>query len=171
MMKYFLGLRYISLVAVASSFIGSVLMALIGMEQMVGAAINYFSPVMAGLSKHQEGLSHEEVTTLKVIAGIDAFLFSLVLMVFAYGVYYLFIGDGQTHLGSRVPSWMKVSKISDLKTTLAQVIIVIIFVKFLTDVIEARSADMSWDVLVLPIAVVCLAVALRLMHSEQHDVK
>jgi uncharacterized membrane protein YqhA len=66
---------------------------------------------------------------------------------------------------------MKVSKISDLKTTLAQVIIVIIFVKFLTDVIEARSADMSWDVLVLPIAVVCLAVALRLMHHEQHEMK
>lgn len=168
-MRYFLRLRYISLLAVVSSFIGSALMALIGMKQMVGAAINYVSPIMTGLSKHHEGLNREEVTTLMVIAGIDAFLFSLVLMVFAYGVYYLFIGDGQIHLASKVPSWMKVSKISDLKTALAQVIIVIIFVKFLTDVIEARSTDMSWDVLVLPIAVVCLSVALRLMHHEHQN--
>jgi hypothetical protein len=64
---------------------------------------------------------------------------------------------------------MKVTQISELKTTLSQVIIVIIFVKFLADIIESRSTDMSWDVLVLPLSVLCLAGVLRLMHHKQHD--
>lgn len=169
-MKYFFRLRYISLIAVVSSFLGSLLMAFMGMDHTVRAAIYYFSPLLTEIShKHREGLSHNELTTLMIIEGIDAFLFSLVLIVFAYGVYYLFIGGDKINRGFNVPSWMKVTKISELKTTLSQVIIVIIFVKFLADIIESRATDMSWDVLVLPLSVLCLAGALRLMHHNQHD--
>jgi hypothetical protein len=81
-MKYFFRLRYISLIAVVSSFLGSLLMAFMGMEHTVRAAIYYFSPFLIEIShKHREGLSHNELTTLMIIEGIDAFLFSLVLIV------------------------------------------------------------------------------------------
>jgi uncharacterized membrane protein YqhA len=169
-MKYFFRLRYISLIAVVSSFLGALLMAFMGMDHTLRAAIYYFSPAMAVVShRHQDGLNHHELTTLMIIEGIDAFLFSLVLIVFAYGVYYLFIGSGKVHRGFNVPSWMKVTQISELKTTLSQVIIVIIFVKFLADIIESKSTDMSWNVLILPASVLCLAGSLRLMHYKKHD--
>jgi hypothetical protein len=61
----------------------------------------------------------------------------------------------------RLPAWMRIQGIAELKHTLVQVIVYLI-VDFATDVSEPETR-LSWDTLVLPTSILLLAGALALM--------
>ena len=67
--------------------------------------------------------------------------------------------------------WIKIRSIGDLKNVLAEVIVVILFVKFL-EVALLNLEKMEWDLLVLPGSILLLAIALKfldLKHDSDHN--
>lgn len=162
--KYFYPLRYISIIAVISSFIGSSLMFLIGASKTIKAFISYFLASTYGGGSGS--LKAADLATSHLIRSIDAFLIGLVLMIFSYGVYNLFIRKVFVK-ETGVLSWVKISSIAHLKNILAEVIIVILFVKFL-EVILLNLDKLSWELLILPVSILLLALSLKFLGLTEH---
>ena len=157
----FLKLRYVSLIAVACLFLGAVLMFLVGLGKTLGALYLYFSDFTHRLPAH---LDESSVTSISLIQMVDAFLFALVLLIFAYGIYILFVQNPDDDELRKLPRWMQIKNISELKTTLIQVIIVILCVNVLEHITLQGPEALKWETLIIPAAILFLAASLRLMH-------
>lgn len=172
LLKTFFALRYVSIIAVISSFIGSVLLFILGALKIAGA-IAVIILGGEGLSLLTEIHGPESATSaivLLVINSIDMFLFALVLLIFSYGIYELFVRTVTAENLNEYPSWIKIRSIGQLKNYLAQVIITILFVQFLEIVIVNGEKLLSWEAVVLPVAILCLAGAVYFMqagHAEE----
>ena len=106
---------------------------------------------------------------MRVLSGIFCvvlILFALVLMMFAAGVLDLFIRSVED-LKLRVQQGLRVNTIGELKSALAEVIVIILFVKFLELVLFATN-HLPWEALTLPLAVLALSAGLRLLDLRGH---
>jgi len=150
--------RYISWIAIISSLVGSGLMFVIGALKTLLAVKSFFVSNLDG------ALSTADMATAYVIKSLDAFLIAFVLFIFSYGVHKLFIDTDITEK-SKSLSWINISSISQLKKILAEVIIVIIFVKFL-EIVLLNLNSLSWEMMILPISIVLLALGLKLLELK-----
>ena len=156
-------LRYISLVAVIASGLGSILMFLIGAIKTGRAYLAYFSGGVA----HQPGLAAKQAITY-MIQAIDVFLIGLVLMIFAGGIHHLFIRRRESDsTGSN--NWAKVTSITQLKRILVELVLVILFVRTLEGAMVLEPSGYKWEDLVLPLAILMLALALKFMELKRQD--
>jgi uncharacterized membrane protein YqhA len=154
---------YISMIAVLASAAGAVLLFIIGAVKVVKAWIVF---VPAGFS-NAGGKSFEANAAIAYIAqGIDAFLIALVLMVFASGIFNIAIVRGAPDESSGTPMF-KIHTLGQLKAMLAELVIVILFVKFL-EVSLNNGGEMSWAALVLPGGTLLLAASLKLLDLNKH---
>ena len=111
----------------------------------------------------------EAATVIGLVMGaIDTFLFAMVLVIFAYAIAFGFVIVLSAEERERLPMWMRISSISELKHTLVAVIVVYLVVDFATDVAQA-SASLTWDTLVRPISIVLIAGALWLLSLAQRE--
>ena len=156
-------LRYISLIAVIASGLGSILMFLIGAIKTGWAYLAYFSGGIA----HQPDIS-AKLAIAYIIQAIDIFLIGLVLMIFAGGIYNLFIRSPESG-SAEIDSWVKVTSITQLKRILVELVIVILFVKTLEGALAIASGGYKWENLVLPLGILMLALALKFMGLEKQD--
>src|SRR5215217_2951522 len=148
MIHFVLSLRWITLVAAFGAAIGAVLMFGVGGAKLAHA---FGFGETGGLS----------VAAL-VMQATDAFLFGLVLIVFAYAITFGFAFNLPTSVRTKVPLWMRVEGIGEIKITLIQVVLVYLVVDFVTDVVEIETR-ITWEMLVKPAAIVLIAGALRLL--------
>jgi uncharacterized membrane protein YqhA len=155
MIHFVLSLRWITLVAAFGAAIGAVLMFGVGGAKLAHA---FGFGETGGLS----------VAAL-VMQATDAFLFGLVLVVFAYAIAFGFAFDLPEGARARLPRWMRVDGIAEIKITLIEVILVYLVVDFVTDVVEVET-QVSWDMLVKPVAVLFIAGALRLIETKRSGV-
>lgn len=160
--------RFLSWVAIISSLVGSFLMLIIGAIKTYKAFIAVFFGVIP-----KESLSHlksADIATTYLIKSLDAFLIAFVLFIFAYGVYSLFISYKKEPSENDVLKWIKTPSISHLKNVLAEVIIIILFVKFLETALVSLE-KLEWEILTLPISIFLLALGLKyldLRHESNH---
>ena len=68
--------------------------------------------------------------SVELVALMDKFLLAAAMLLFAVGLYELFIG------GLDVPAWLVIDNLHDLKTRLASVVILVMGVTFLEHLIE-----------------------------------
>ena len=100
--------------------------------------------------------------TVPVLEAVDSFLFGIVLVIFAYGVAIGFVFTLPEGFGKRLPAWMNVAGVGQLKETLTEVVVVVLIVIFARTVVEAEGRfDLS--MLVLPVSILLIAAALRLI--------
>jgi len=92
----------------------------------------------------------------------DAFLFAMVLVIFAYAIAFGFVLDLSAEERARLPAWMRISSVGELKHTLVEVILVYLVVDFATDVANGDH-HLAWTSLVLPLSILAIAAALRLL--------
>jgi uncharacterized membrane protein YqhA len=108
--------------------------------------------------------------SVELIAALDQFLLGLVLLVFAYGVFGLFVvADQEKWESARIeisaPDWLKVTSVTDLKIKLLEVITVLLAVLFLKGVLTVSGQRFEWTDLVVPIAVVLFGLTTWLIKS------
>ncbi|MCW8348871.1 YqhA family protein [Vibrio sp. ZSDZ65] len=161
--------RYVSWIAIISSLCGSALLSLIGATKAYAAFYVYF----IGTEKTAD-MSHLDTADLAInymVKSLDTFLVALVLFIFAHGVFTLFIWDSENDKlkSFNVLHWIKTPNIGHLKNILAEVIIVILFVKFL-ELVLVDFDNLSWETLVLPIAILMLSLGLKFL-GLAHDEK
>jgi uncharacterized membrane protein YqhA len=152
LLTFFLSLRTIMLIGSAGAIVGSLLMLLQGGFYLHEA----WHTLMAG------GGAAERQVTVPVLEAVDAFLFGIVLVIFAYGIAIGFVFTLPEGYGERLPVWMKVGGVGQLKATLAEVVIVVLIVIFARVVVEANG-HLQWSMLVLPASILLIAAALRMI--------
>ncbi len=145
MLRLFLALRYLMLFASLGAFVGGLLMFWLGAKKLLGAM-----GLVAG--------ADATAVNVSVLGATDAFLFGVALFVIAYAVAFGFVLEGARE---RLPRWMRTEDLGQLKRTLVEVVLMVLVVDFATDMAE-REAHLGWDTLVLPIAILLIAAALRL---------
>lgn len=156
--------RYISVIAVICSFFGAILMFCIGAYRTYQAIA-----VFLNVLEVPNGLKSVTMTDLamgSIIKSIDAFLIGLAVIIFGYGVFNLFIRPIETGEASAF-KWIQVPSIGHLKSLLAEIVIVILFVKFL-EIVVVSINNLSWEMLILPSSILLLALGLKFI-ALRHD--
>jgi uncharacterized membrane protein YqhA len=151
-LNLFLGLRAIMLVGSLGAIAGSLLMFLKGSLYLYDAWQALLQP----------GDISGKRLTVPVLVAVDSFLFGIVLVIFAYGVAIGFVFTLPEGYGRGLPAWMKVAGVGQLKETLTEVVVVVLIVTFARTVVEAQG-KFDASMLVLPISILLIAAALRLM--------
>jgi uncharacterized membrane protein YqhA len=155
-------LRYISLTAVIASGFGSILMFLMGAIKTFLAYQVYFD----GIADQPDASAKQAVTYM--IQAVDIFLIGLVLMIFAGGIYSLFIRRAESDT-AELNSWVRISSIAQLKRILVELVIVILFVRTLEGALAIEAGAYVWENLVLPLGILMLALALKFMGFKNQD--
>jgi uncharacterized membrane protein YqhA len=157
-----IGTRWFTLLAVLASSLGAILMIVIGLQETARA-------FQIQLGQATDALPAGHATAIHLISALSRFLMAIVLLYFAYGIYLLFVRPDRRSEDMGIPSWLLVQGIDQLKQTLAEAILVVLFVLFLRVAVEtfvAQGTDLSWkqvaNLLTLPVAIFLLAGALKL---------
>jgi uncharacterized membrane protein YqhA len=159
--------RYLSVIAVVFGAVGAVLMFVIGAVTTIDAVVTYFGGHEDKAFSSDAALA----STVEIVSSLDQFLLGLVLLVFAYGVYSLWVvadtaawEEQRTKL--HAPDWLNVTSVTDLKVKLIEVVAVLLAVLFLKGVL--KNPMTVWSDLVVPIAVVLLAGTVWLIRKAGH---
>ena len=75
----------------------------------------------------------ETVGLVKVLSMLDTFLLATVILVFALGLWELFVGDLD------LPEWLEIHTLDDLKSKLADVIVLVVAIKALEKLTTAKK--------------------------------
>jgi uncharacterized membrane protein YqhA len=150
MIRSFLALRYITLIAALGAVLGAMLMFWQGGADLVGAA--------RSLGDTGNGRS----VAAYVIHATDAMLFGVVLIIFAYAIAFGFVVELSPRARESLPIWMRVESVSQLKHSLIEVILIYMVVDVATDWAESE-AHLEWSALVKPFSIILIAGALRLL--------
>lgn len=159
MMKLFLRIRYVTILTVVAAFFGAVLMFVNGAYETL-AAYRVFLGLQAPTRPVSVGLD----ATVKVLTSLDSFMFGLVLLYFAYSVFFLFIHQDAAKSRVRVPEWLQVQGLEQMKRTILEVIIVLLAVLFLIIGLENQSAStLNWNLVLIPLGILAVAGAIKLI--------
>ena len=135
--------RYVVLIAVISLLVSAIVTFLWGAFQtflLIGKLIATPSDV---------------ALIVPIVQLMDLFLLGTVLLVFALGLYELFIGK------LALPAWLVIDDLKKLKHILSDVVILILAIKFLEKLIESKNAQ---DTLMLGISAAVVIGALVLFN-------
>ncbi len=168
LLNFLLGLRAIMLIGSLGAVVGSLVMFLQGSLYLYEAWHVLLQPGDIGGKQ----------LTVPVLEAVNSFLFGIVLVIFAYGIAIGFVFNLPEGVGQKLPAWMNVAGVGQLKETLTEVVVVVLIVIFARTVVEAEGKfDLS--MLVLPVSILFIAAALRLIdfagvkhgHSGEHAKK
>ncbi|XP_047977930.1 uncharacterized protein LOC125219880 [Salvia hispanica] len=131
--------RFLALLAIGGSLAGSLLCFLNGCVYIFDAYKVYWTSCVKGI--------HTGKMVLRLVEAIDVYLAGTVMLIFAMGLYGLFISNvppdvppsvDRALIGSSLfgmfalkerPQWMKISSLDELKTKVGHVIVMILLVK------------------------------------------
>jgi len=165
MKKIFYLFRYVSWTAIIGSLLGSLLLFIVGALK----TINAFRVVIFNYIPEDKAHLHPaDIATTYLIKSLDTFLIALVLFIFAHGVYTLFISNKKYDDEKNVLKWIKTPNIGHLKNVLAEVIVIILFVKFL-EVVFVNIDNLKWEIVILPISIVLLALGLKFLSLNKEE--
>lgn len=108
-------------------------------------------------------------TIAHVVEIIDGYLLGTVLLIFALGLYELFISkiDMAAH-SEKSSQVLLISSLDDLKARLAKVILMILIVKFFEHAIR-MTFDAPLDLLFLAGGIGLIALSIMMSHSDAHQ--
>jgi uncharacterized membrane protein YqhA len=143
--------RYLMLIAVFGSFAASVTLLIYGaLETLITISHTATVPVSSANSKQ---------LILSCIEVVDLFLLATVFYITALGLYELFIDER-----IKVPDWLEIHTIDDLKTKLTSVIVVVLSVLFLSEVVRWNGGT---NILPLGAGIALVIAALTYFLSSQ----
>lgn len=112
-----------------------------------------------------------EPPVLIIMEAVDSFLLSFVFFIFSFGLYKLFFVKESSDGSSRLPAWLDIHSILDLKTLLWQSILTTLVMLFLNYAVwHIAHKSVSWDILLIPGSILLISIALYFMKlSEKHS--
>ncbi|MBB3963053.1 putative membrane protein YqhA [Rhizobium metallidurans] len=104
---------------------------------------------------------------VSVLRATDKILLGIVLMVVGCGIALGFALDIPPEQRSKLPQWMIIDTVAELKNLFFQMIILYLVVHFAAQVGEMQTPP-QWESLVLPVSALLLAGAMKLTASSHH---
>ena len=148
--------RLFVLLAVIFGLFGSIILFVVGsvdIYEVLKYTINVYSN---GL--HPEKF-HEEIVS-KIIGAVDLYLIAVVMLIFAFGIYELFISKidaaEETSAGNNI---LAIHSLDQLKDKIAKVIIMVLVVNYFQRVLHATYQS-PLELLYFALAITALAVGL-----------
>ena len=121
--------RYLVIVAV----IGIGAQAIVTFGWAVAITVDFISDLVRTTAWQQDD------TLIELLQVLDLYLVGTVLLITSIGLYELFIGEMQ------LPQWLVIRTLSDLKTKIVDVIVLVIAIKFLEKLVQGGEAiDILW---------------------------
>jgi uncharacterized membrane protein YqhA len=81
----------------------------------------------------------QETTIVELLQVLDVYLIGTVLVITAIGLYELFIAEVQ------LPAWLVIRNLSDLKTKIVEVVVLVIGIKFVEKLVTTKEPiDVLW---------------------------
>ena len=157
MLRAVLSLRFLMLLGSLGALVGAALMFWEGTVKLGGAMASAAGGSASG-------------TTASVMGATDDFLFGVVLMIFAYAIAFGLVFKLSAEERAQLPRWARIAGVGELKRVLVEVILVYLVVDFATNIAESEPHD-TWEILVLPVAVLLIAGALRLMSNGHEEAR
>lgn len=155
--------RFLVILAVISSLIGTLLLFTLAAMDMFELAKHFVSVKFLGADKpdnfHIEMISH-------IITAVDDFLLAIVMLIFAVGMYELFISkidvaedcDHSTNM-------LMINTLDDLKDRLAKVILMILIVAFFKNVLYVKFDD-PLNILYMGAGILMVSLSVYFTHKE-----
>ena len=116
--------RYLSLVGVISLLLAAIAAFAWGTLKTVNAVVLVI-----------QSMGKEASITVEFIEIVDAFLIATAILIFSVSLYELFIGKLDP------PEWMLAHNLYELKSKLSSMIVLVVGVKFLQKLLEAKNTD------------------------------
>jgi len=152
--------RFFLIIAVIVALLSSIVM-------LIAGTVSFFWSLL----KMPELITNTQVKSLHyvevhIIGGIDAYLIATVLLVFAIGLYELFIFplDKGNHSNSWPVKTLTVNSLEELKTKISKIIIMVLVVLFFKNAV-VLPYDRALDLLYLGFGTLLVALALYIGHS------
>ncbi len=152
-LERFFKIKYLALIVSILLMLSGLLAIIVGTKKIVEAIL-----IIAGF--------HEGIPGIHVIESVDTFLFALVIFILAGGIFKLFVGDEHTLKDSIVFS--KIHSFMDLKVLLWETLLLTLTVWCSLDFF-LRPEELSFELLILPVSIVLLALALKLIKGNNHN--
>jgi uncharacterized membrane protein YqhA len=156
MFKHLLKMRYIAVVIVILAMLHSVAFL------VMGARIGFKA------YPHVLGIGTEpgpQGPGLELLHSLDFLFVSLVFMILALGIAKLFLLDPEASENVRLPGWLRIDSISELKVLLWETILTTLLIAGLSDLAISIFGAPDWNVLLTPLAILLLAVSLYFMRK------
>ena len=153
--------RFLVLIAVVSSLIGSLVLFIVGTLDIfkVGiSAINYY------LGRSEQDI-HEFIVT-DIILAVDIYLVAVVLLMFGAGVYRLFISPIDQSEASDIAHPFNIQTFDELKDKIVRVVILAVIIEFFRAVVDIQFIT-PLDAIYLALSVLALAASVYLMNMNQ----
>ncbi len=147
--------RYLTIFAVIGSLLSALVLFIRGSVVVVRGVIDFVNSIGDNLHGDYEKLIEAFVSS------VDIYLFAMVLIIFGMGIYELFINKidpVEKKVDSR-PSWLQISSIDELKSSLGKVILMVLIVSFFKHSLDIEYKD-STDLLLLALGILMLAGSL-----------
>jgi len=162
--------RYIVLAAVLASLGAGIAMfyiATVDAFYMLAHLIEYASP---GLAAEARG-ELRSTTVTHVVEIVDGYLLATVLLIFALGLYELFISKIDLAENAETSSnVLTITSLDDLKGRLAKVILMILIVKYFEHAVK-MTFETPLDLLYLAGGITLIGLAIYLSHTSEHSLK
>jgi uncharacterized membrane protein YqhA len=148
--------RYMVWLAVIGTFIGAMVLMLVGAIEVFGAIWNALTHLFVQSSSELK---------LVLIESVDTFLVAIVILLISLGLYQLFV-DRDLDL----PAWLDTPGVEDLEKRLAGMIIIVMAVVFLTQVLH-WDGQINFLWFGLGIAAVIFAISIFLYQEARNERK
>jgi len=117
--------RFVVILPVLGSLLGALTLMLIGTWEVFRSIIGIFN-----------SSSPLKDTVVGILTAVDTLLLATVLLVIGYGLYELFV-DSEVKL----PAWLEIKDLDDLKNKLIGVVVAIISVVFLGQLVDNNTSN------------------------------
>ena len=148
MFRKLLNIRYIISLAVGILFLNSAFF-------IVGGTIFSFKGYLE-FAKNGFIPSESYNPALYILKGLDAFMLAIIFIIFGLGIARLFLFSDASE--DQIPSWLRFHEMKGLKVLLWETILVTLVIYCLQVLLTHK--ELSLDLLILPGAILILAVAL-----------
>ncbi|RDU68772.1 hypothetical protein CQA62_05120 [Helicobacter cholecystus] len=153
--------RLFIIFAVVFSMVGSILLFIVASMDIikaVGATYKYYMGMLA------EDVDIHNILLNTIIMAIDLYLIAVVLLIFAFGLYELFIAkiEIKDEHSSKV---LEIHTLDQLKDKLAKVIVMALIVAFFSKVLN-MGLQSSLDMLYFAISILGLSLGLYFLHKD-----
>jgi len=156
--------RLIAILAVIFGMIGSVVLFLVASYDIIMVAKKTYLFFFGG--HHPEDF--HEMLIGKIIGAVDLYLIAVVLLIFAFGIYELFISEiddaENSEVGKKI---LAIHSLDELKDKLGKVVVMVLIVGFFKRVMHMEFAS-PLEMLYLAGSILALALALYYMHKGEH---
>ncbi len=150
--------RYIVLFSVVSSVLASIILFLVGSYEIAHTIYLQVYNLLNGNEYHEELL-------VGIIAGIDLYLISVVLMIFGFGIYELFISKIDIARNNVDITILEIENLDELKQKIIKVIIMVLIVNFFERILK-MPYESPMDLLWFAISVLALSIGIYLVRKD-----